>query len=160
MAMEYHLLMLNRTFLVLLLEDCILGIKANGLVSIETGTDSFSRQVTKSLAIHGDLQNPYSYIKRKHILKSENEDILGSDILSANKSNFKISYKDIESVRYDTTKKWGMGYYPHDGKVYITIKYNKKRELIILGNQSGEMISGWIADKIELRTTSALKNKG
>jgi hypothetical protein len=33
-----------------------------------------------------------------------------------------------------------MGEYPHDGKVYVTTKDGKRREFIILGNQSGESI--------------------
>jgi len=37
-----------------------------------------------------------------------------------------------------------MGYYPHDGKVYVTTNNNKKKEFIILGAQSGEAIKNWI----------------
>lgn len=149
-AMEYYWLMLNRTYLILLLEDCLVGIKANGIVSIETGTDSFSRKVTKSLAIHGDLRNPYSYIKNKYIKKSESADLQSSEILSTSKSNFRMAYKDIKKVWYDPRRKWGMGYYPHDGKVYITTLDNKTREFIILGHQSGELIKDWIAEKLEI----------
>jgi hypothetical protein len=33
-----------------------------------------------------------------------------------------------------------MGYYPHDGKVYVRTKDGKNREFIILGSQSGQEI--------------------
>jgi len=37
-----------------------------------------------------------------------------------------------------------MGYYPHDGKVYLKIENKGKREFIILGSQSGEEVKKWI----------------
>lgn len=37
-----------------------------------------------------------------------------------------------------------MGSYPHDGKVHVKTQAGKKREFIILGNQSGEAIKAWI----------------
>ncbi len=40
-----------------------------------------------------------------------------------------------------------MGYYPHDGRVTIETFENKKREFIILGNQSGQDIANWILTK-------------
>jgi hypothetical protein len=35
---------------------------------------------------------------------------------------------------------WGMGYCPHDGKVYVDTAEGKTLEFIILGNQNGEAI--------------------
>lgn len=40
-----------------------------------------------------------------------------------------------------------MGYYPHDGKVYVKTYDGKKKEFIILGSQSGEEIKNWIEKK-------------
>lgn len=37
-AMQYYGLILNRTFLVLLTNDLLIGIKVNGLVSVESST--------------------------------------------------------------------------------------------------------------------------
>jgi len=51
---------------------------------------------------------------------------------------------DITRCEYDKTKKWGMGYYPHDGKVYVETRNSNEREFIILGNQSGQSIRDWI----------------
>ena len=62
-------------------------------------------------------------------------------ILSLDKSNFTIPYRDIASVSFDESKKWGMGPYPHDGKVFVTTKDGSKREFIILANQSGQSIA-------------------
>jgi hypothetical protein len=54
---------------------------------------------------------------------------------------------DIKSAIYNPSKKFGMGYYPHDGRVIIETFDNKKREFIILGNQSGESIANFITIK-------------
>jgi hypothetical protein len=146
-AMEYYLLILNRTYLILLTEGSLIGIKANGLVSVEGGKHIVSKNVSDSLAIKGNLQNPYSYIKEKYIREAENDNLFDGSILRKNKSNFIIKRAHIKNVSYDQRKKWGMGYYPHDGKVYIETDNSKRREFIILGNQSGQKIANLIATK-------------
>ena len=62
-AMEYYWVMLNRTFLVLLTDDALVGLKVNGAVSVEGGRDAITRGITRAMAVKGDLTNPYSYIK-------------------------------------------------------------------------------------------------
>lgn len=140
-AMEYYRLLLNRTFLVLLTNDLLLGIKTNGLVGVEGGENPISIKLSATISIKGDLQNPYSYIKSKYIDKVHDCDLFNGSILAKNKSNFVIKTADIKNAHYDSKKKWGMGYYPHDGKVYIETFGGKKREFIILGNQSGAKIA-------------------
>jgi len=146
-AMEYYMLLLNRTYLVLLTKDCLIGIVGNGIVSIESGGDIFTKKITANLAIRGDLSNPHSYLKEKYIRSIENDNLFDGSILTKNKSNFLIKRENIVSSTYDPSKKWGMGYYPHDGKVYIRTRDNKKREFIILGNQSGQKIANRISPK-------------
>jgi hypothetical protein len=146
-AMEYYRLILNRTFVVLITGEYLIGVQANGLVSIETNHDPLLNATIGSLAIRGDLTNPYSYIKSKYFRKIENEDLTGPGLLSRNKINFRINRKEIKRVDYDSSKKWGMGYYPHDGKVYVETFDGKKREFIILGNQSGSDIATLIERK-------------
>jgi len=146
-AMEYYNLIMNRTFLILLTKNHLIGIKGNGFIGTESGDDLLTQLATRSIVVRGDLMNPYSYIKAKYIRKIENEDFHGRDFLLKEKSNFIINRNEIINVRYDSTKKWGMGYYPHDGKIYIETKNTKKREFIILGNQSGYDIAHFIMSK-------------
>ncbi|MGZ3752002.1 MAG: hypothetical protein ACXVB0_10485 [Mucilaginibacter sp.] len=143
-AMEYHTLILNRTYLVIITKDFLLGLKVNGMVSVEGGDSPLTIAVTKQLSIPGDLNNPFSYVKNEYLEPLRNEDINLDFILQNDKANFKIYKRDIIDVTYDHRKKGGMGYYPHDGKVYIKTADNKKREFIILGNQSGKAIADWI----------------
>jgi len=142
-AMEYHTLILNRTFLVLFTDSGLLGLKGNGIVSAEGGRDLLTRELTKQMAVRGDHKNPFSYVKDKYLDKYQNDDIDGDGILN-HKDNFRIPYTDIKAVTYNSGKKWGMGPYPHDGKVYVTTSDGKKREFIIMGEQSGSDIKNWI----------------
>ncbi|AFM05447.1 hypothetical protein Fleli_3107 [Bernardetia litoralis DSM 6794] len=146
-AMEYYNLIMNRTFLVLILEDYLIGMKVNGLVSVENNNDAITSAITRSMSIQGDLENPYSYMKNSYLRKIENLDIYGAEILKIERANFKINRNEIESATYDERQKWGMGYYPHDGKVYIKMKNGKKKEFIIVGSQSGKEIENWINKK-------------
>jgi len=146
-AMEYYFLILNRTFLIIKTKDFLIGIQGNGLVSVEGGKDTLTRQITSNLAIKGDLTNPYSYLKNKHLEKIADLDLIDGSILEVNKTNFLIKTSDIKSATYNPAKKFGMGPYPHDGRVTIETYVNNKREFIILGNQSGESIANFITIK-------------
>lgn len=139
-AMEYYYLIINRTFLVIKTKGFLIGIQGNGLVSVEGGEDILTRQITSNMAIKGDLTNPYSYLKNKYLEKIADLNLIDGSIITANKTNFLMKLSDIKSAVYNPSKKFGMGPYPHDGRVTIETFENKKREFIILGNQSGEDI--------------------
>ena len=140
-AMQYYGLILNKTLLVLLTKDLLIGIKVNGLVSVESGRNIIAKELAGTMAIKWDLQNTYSYVKSKFIDRVNDYDLFDGSILTQNSSNFVINRSDIKSAFYDPKKKWGMGYYPHDGKVYVETHDGRKKEFIIMGNQSGEKIA-------------------
>lgn len=134
-AMEYYGLILNRTFMVLITDDKLIGIKVHGPIGVKTeDTSAFMPHVV----IDGDMNNPYSYIDISYLQKIQTFELESDEVLQANKVNFKIARSSIVEVRYDKTKKWGMGPYPHDGKIYVITRDSKKREFIILGSQSGQ----------------------
>lgn len=143
-AMEYYALVLNRTFLVLLHQGQMIGLKANGLISAQGGNDPLTFAITSAMSINGELENPYSYIRGKFLNKLNGLDILGEDILNTSNCNFRLATKDIMNVTHNPNKKWGMGPYPHDGRVIITTRDQKSREFIILGAQSGQKVSNLI----------------
>ncbi len=144
-GMEYYFLILNRTFLIIKINNNLIGILGNGMISTEGGKDILTRKITSSLAVKGDLTNPNTYLKNKYLEKIDDVDLLDGSILNENKANFIIKIKDIKEVKYNSNKKFGMGAYPHDGRITIeTHNNNKIREFIILGNQSGQKISNWI----------------
>ena len=113
-AMEYYALILNRTLLVLLTETSLIGVVANGLVSVRIGAGPLTSIITENLSIHGDLDNPLSYLKDKYLNRARHVDLLGDELLKLNRANFRMRFDEISEVTYDPRKKWGMGYYPHD----------------------------------------------
>jgi len=145
--MEYYYLILNRTYLVIKERGYLIGIQGNGIVSAQGGGDLLTEIVTSSLSINGDLANPYSYLKNKYLQKIADLNLLDGSIVAANSTNFLIRTIDIKSVVYNRKKKWGMGDYPHDGRVTVETYDNRKREFIILGAQSGKDIAGFITQK-------------
>ena len=126
-AMEYYALILNRTYLVRVGDGKITGSVCRGLTAVEGGGDRLTREITAKLAVHGNLSDPASYVDDETLSKNH-------------RANFAISLSQLQSVTYDPRKKWGMGYYPHDGRVTI-VTPDQKREFIILGTQSGRAIA-------------------
>lgn len=147
MAMEYYALMLNRTFMVLMTTSHLVGVKVNGLISAEGGIDALTRAITHAMAVQ-DVNNPYAYGREKYLKAVDDLDLYGEEILQKSGGNFRLAYADIASVHHDPRKKWGMGPYPHDGKIYVTTKAGQKKELILLGKQDGAAIAQVIAQKV------------
>jgi len=148
-AMEYYGLILNRTFLILLVENNFIGILANGLISAKNYSDPLTAFVTDRLAVSGDIHDPYSYLKNSYLMKMEGVNLLTDDLTEIRRANFRYPIREISGVTYDARKKWGMGIYPHDGRIYMKLG-DKRREFIIPGNQSGQAI----ADRIKSRISS------
>lgn len=134
-AMEYYALILNRTYLIRVGEGHISGSICRGLTAVEGGGDRLTREITARLAVHGELNDPASYVDTKTLSKSHRAD-------------FAIAFSEVRSVTYNPKKKWGMGYYPHDGRVTVTTP-GQKREFIILGGQSGREIARRLNKAVE-----------
>lgn len=124
-AMEYYALILNRTFLISVTNEKVVGVVCRGLTS-ESAPGVLNLFVAP-MVVQGDLNDPRSYVNDRRLRAS-------------NHANFTIDLNDVKNVRYDKRKKWGMGHYPHDGKVYVETA-DGERELIILGAQSGQEIA-------------------
>jgi hypothetical protein len=146
-AIEYYALILNRTFMVLLTPTHLVGVKVNGPISAEGGKDALTRAVTRAMAVQ-DVNNPYAYGREKYLKAVDDLDLFGEEILQKSGGNFRLAYTDIASVQHDPRKKWGMGPYPHDGKIYVTTKAGQKKELIPVGKQEGAAIAQAIQQKL------------
>jgi hypothetical protein len=83
-AMEYYWLILNRTFLILITEKQLIGIKVHGPIGVESN-DALVKLLP--LTVDGDLQNPYSYISAKYIDRIKDIDLASHDFLEANTAN-------------------------------------------------------------------------
>lgn len=132
-AMEYHALVLNRTYVVSVNDREINGKVCRGLTAVEAGT-GIVRLLTHPLSVQGDLNAPSSYVDEERLSRPAAGD-------------FATCFSDVTAISYNHRKKWGMGYYPHDGRVLISTP-TRARELIILGRQSGRSIADRLAESV------------
>ncbi len=140
-AMEYYALILNRTLLIIAGHDAIVGLKVRGLTS--------AGRPGGLMTVGGNLDNPRSYISPRKLAIYEGRSLTPEFVRAASSANFWIGYDQIGRVYHDPKKKWGMSYYPHNGKVYVETK-DKRKEFIILGDQSGDEISNMLRAKAGL----------
>jgi len=145
--MEYYAGILNRTYLVIMTAESFIGLVVHGVIASNDRGDPLTRLIASKLSPSGDLSNPMAYVDEKYRKRYSDVDLNNGDLKQISSANFRSALSEITDVSYDPTKKWGMGPYPHDGKVYIEFR-KSKREFIILGDQSGERIAAAVRDRL------------
>jgi hypothetical protein len=138
-AMEYKG-MSNCIYKIYVTDSLIFGAKVNGYITTEPNF-GMGTSIPKD-----KMHDPESYVDPK----MDKYDTLLSDnaaFLKADGNNFIIRKADIKQVSHNPKKKWGMGYYPHAGRIEIeTIKTSENRkgdrELILVGDQNPDLIVG------------------
>src|SRR5579872_4195409 len=138
-AMEYKG-MSNCIYKVYVTDSLIYGAKVNGYITVQPNY-GIGRSVPKER-----MHDPEAYVD-KTMDKYDNLLSDHSAFLTLDKDNFIIQKADIKRVYHNPKKKWGMGYYPHAGRIEIeTVKTpeNRKsdRELILVGDQNPDLILG------------------
>jgi hypothetical protein len=149
-AMEYVGGIGNRILKVRITDSLIFAAKVKGLTS-ETTPYSFINDT--ELVIPNEVRdNPNVYVQGKKellYLDIDFDKITPEEFLRINSSNFVIRKRDISSFYHNPKKKWGMGNYPHNGRIFIVStpsRFNKKekREFILVGEQDEKPILEWI----------------
>ena len=137
-AMEYKGLS-NCIYQIFITDSLIIGAKVNGYIAAEPNL-GIGTSVPKTV-----MHDPEAYVNTK--MQEIYPDILADNkkFMDANKANFIIKRKDVKAIFNNTTKKWGMGYYPQSGRITIeTIKtdynHSKERDLILVGDQNPDEI--------------------
>ena len=139
--------MSNCIYKVYITDSLILGAKVNGYIAAEP-TMGMGKAIPKSR-----MHDPEAYVDQTMDAKYENSFADKDKFLAIDKDNFIIRTSDIKKIYHNPKPKWGMGYYPHMGRVIIeTTKTpeNRKaeRELILVGDQ-------WPPDILKLLNASA-----
>ena len=125
-AMEYYALLLNRCFVLSIEGGQLRGVKCRGLTADLHGGGFLSRWLHRRWSVAGDRKDPSSYIEddvRRH----------------GSRADFAVPLTEISAVDYDPRRKWGMGEYPHNGRIRVT-GTTGRREFIIVGRQSASDI--------------------
>ena|ERR1700676_3773386 len=136
-AMEYKGLS-NCILKIYVTDSLIMGAKVNGYIVCQPYMGIGTTVPMKN------MYNPEAYVKKKmdiydSLLTDE------SAFLKKDKYNFIVRRSAIKQIWHDPSHKWGMGYYPDTGKIYLesdVTAENKKevRELILVGDQNAKSI--------------------
>ena len=145
-AMEYVNIIGNRILKVWITSERIFAAKVKGMTS-ETTRYSFINNT--SLVVDRRKRNsPQEYANQTEEARYSEVDfnsINSIEFLEMNKGNFIITKTNIEDSYHNPAKKWGMGRYPHNGRIILRLKKessnNKtKREFILIGKQNKNRI--------------------
>jgi hypothetical protein len=136
-AMEYKGIS-NCILKIYITDSLIMGAKVNGYIVCQPYLGIGTTVSMKH------MYNPEAYVKKK----LDTYDSLLSDesaFLKKDKYNFIVRRSAIKQIWHDPSHKWGMGYYPDNGKIYLesdVTPENKKeiRELILVGDQNANKI--------------------
>jgi hypothetical protein len=123
-AMQYHLGILNRTYVVFVSERSMCGARVRGPLLAPV-------QVTSR------WNDPFFYPRPALLAKCVGVDLESEKFLATDRANFRLRKDDVAVVEFTTESKWGMGAVPYSGRLLVTRKDRTRMELILLGIQDG-----------------------
>ncbi len=126
-AMEYHAVILNRTFLVTVTATQMCGARVRGLLA--------------SPAESGPEWDAVTLDSVERLLnRDDSVDIASEAYYRLDGMDFEIALTELKRVRFDPSPKRGMGAVRHSGKLYLELESGVTREFVLLGTQNGTMI--------------------
>ena len=130
LAMEYYLLMLNRSFEITITPLMICGAFVQGIISATAPSVGAAR-----------LSNDATELVNSRRLSDCRAQQAGSRAyLALHRFNFTIPHSNVALVRFNPKSKWGMGPVPHSGRIHVEVRDGTSRELILLGKQDGHAL--------------------
>ena len=154
-ALQNNGLFTKSIYLVITINDIIVGFELNNKVSLENSTRLGNLFADIELAQQrGDEKNPYSYIKKTALKEIEKTNVFSKEVFQINKNNFKIDKIHIEKIIFIgiENKK-----YINTGDIVIETKIETKnhpnpnlrvpkRKLTLLGVQDYAKILAYFND--------------
>jgi hypothetical protein len=129
-AMEYWLLLLNRIFLVTVVDGVVCGAKIRGT--------TFSPKTPQENKPWYDLK---FYLTEGVVERYRGIEPGSAQFMSLDRANFRLALREVRGAVFDPRQKFGMGYVPHTGRLYIQRNQVQKREFMLLGDQDGNDIA-------------------
>ncbi len=135
-AMEYHAVILNRTFIVTVTASQVCGARVRGLLPSHPVPDP-------------EWRDPGFYPVERLVERYDGVDMDSEAYVRLDRANSQIPLTEVERVRFDPRPKWGMGWVPHSGRLYLELRSGMTRELMLLGAQDGAMICERLTQAIQ-----------
>jgi len=125
--MEYHTLILNRTYKVFITDQMLCGAKVRGLVA-------------SPMSVPVEMFDQEFWVRTRAARIYDRLDMTSETFLNVSSANFQIKWNEIDRTEYRSGWKWGMGNVPYSGRVTLHLRAGRRRELILLGKQNGEAL--------------------
>jgi hypothetical protein len=126
-AMEYHTLILNRTYKVFVTDQMLCGAKVRGLVA-------------SPMSVPVEMFDPAFWVRTRAARIYDRLDVTSETFLNVSSANFQIKWNEIDRTEYRSGWKWGMGNVAYSGWLTLHLRAGCRRELILLGRQNGEAL--------------------
>jgi len=133
--MEYHAVILNRTFVVTVTATQMCGARVHGLLA--SPPESVPDWDALSLDSVERLLNRHDSV-----------DFASEAYYRLDRMDFEIPLTELKRVRFDPSPKRGMGVVRHSGKLYLELQSGVTREFLLLGSQNGTMICERLTESI------------
>lgn len=134
LAMEYYLLMWNRSFEISVTSSSVCGAFVQGAIAVNP----------PYVVPAETAQDPTRLVDSIRLAGARAEEPGSQAYLDLHRFNFAIDRAVLAGFRLDSRRKWGMGPLPHSGRLHLDVRGGKSRELILLGDQDGAALLGRI----------------
>jgi hypothetical protein len=131
-AMEYHPVILKRTFVVTVTSTQICGARVRGLLASPYEPDP-------------ECHDPDLYARARLV---DGIDIASEAYYRLDEADFQISLTELERVRFDASQKRGMRTVRNSGTLHLELQSGVTREFALLGSQDGKTICERLAESI------------
>jgi hypothetical protein len=125
-ALEYYALILNRVYLVLVGDRVVAGAYMRGPIA--------------AVPFPETAWQPGYWLSERQLRRYGGVDVSGAEFPGRHWFNFQLRRSEIADVRFNARPKWGMGTVPYSGRLHVTLRSGRQRELILLGGQDGPSI--------------------
>jgi hypothetical protein len=131
-AMEYHAVILNRTFVVTVTSTQICGARVRGLLASPHEPDP-------------ECHDPDLYVSARLV---DGIDSASEAYYRLDEADFQISLTELKRIRFDASRKRGMRTVRNSGTLHLELQSGVTREFALLGSQDGKTICERLAESI------------
>jgi hypothetical protein len=126
-ALEYYSGISNRTYVVLVTNDAICGAIARHILPAP-------------IHVTDRWHDPLFYPRPALVAKYRELEAGSVEFLAKDRANFRLGREEVEGVDFTADAKWGMGKVPYSGRLLLSLRGGRRRELILLGTQDGLLL--------------------
>ena len=131
-AMEYYLLIWNRSFEITVTSESLSGALVRG------GMASHGSMLAAGVGAARETGRAEVLFDADALASARKHQPGSPGQLALHRVNFTVPRRLVQGLRFDPRRKWGMGFVPHSGRIHLSMHDNTSREFILLAQQDGK----------------------